>query len=99
LFVTDSSVWQKLDQDDDLIALHKAVHDITQHINVNGGWTILGWIHSGQVKDQSSATNMPDSLASLYPKPHISYLFPLQPAVAMDKPIQQHQLTKTSNQP
>jgi hypothetical protein len=99
LFVKDSSVWQKLDRDDDWIALRKTVHDVTQHIDVNGGWTIVGWIHSGRVKDQSSETNMSNSLASLHSKPHISYLFPSQPAVTTDKPIQQHQFTKASNQP
>ncbi len=95
LFVKDSNIWQKLDRDDDLIALRKAMVDVTNHVNENGGWTMLGWIRSGRVKDQSSDINMSDTLTTLHPKPHISYLFPSENAIATTEPMKAFQLTKT----
>lgn len=92
--MTDTSIWQKLNQDDDLAALCKAMMDVTNHVNDNGGWTIIGWIHTGRVKDQSSDINMSDIIKTLFPKLHIMYLFPSENAVAMTKAIKALQLTK-----
>lgn len=98
LFVKDVTIWQKLDRDNDLIALRKAVLQICKHIDDNGGWTILGWIRSGRVKDQSSDVNASDTLATLHPKPHISYLFPSENAVATSDAIKALQLAESNQQ-
>jgi hypothetical protein len=95
LFVKDSSIWKKLDRDEDWVALRKAVADVTTYVNDNGGWTIVWWVHCGQVKDQSSGIYEPETLASMHPKPHISYLFPSQNAVAIAESIKPFQLIKT----
>ena len=95
LFMTDPSIWQKLNKHDDLIALCKAVTDVTDHVNSNGGGcTIIGWICSGWVKDQSSEVNTFDTISTLYAKPHILYLFPMENAVATTEAIKALQLTK-----
>jgi hypothetical protein len=94
LFVTDTSVWQKLNQDNDLAALHKAMRDVTEHVNNNGGWTIIRWICTGREKDQSSDINTSDIVKTLFPKPHITYLYPSENAVAMTKATKALQLTK-----
>jgi hypothetical protein len=94
LFVTDSSIWQKLNRDDDLVALRKAMMDVTEHVNNNGGWTIIGWIRTGRVKDQSSDMNTSDVIETLFPKPHITYLFPSENAIATTDAIKALQLTK-----
>ena len=93
--MTDTSIWQKLNRDDDLAALRKAMTDVTKHVNDSGGWTIIGWICTGRVKDQSSDINTSDIINTLFPKPHISYLFPSENAVAMTEAIKALQLTKT----
>jgi len=93
--VTDTSIWQKLNRDDDLAALRKAMTYVTKHVNDSGGWTIIGWIRTGRVKDQSSDINTSDIINTLFPKPHISYLFPSENAVAMTEAIKALQLTKT----
>ena len=95
LFVRDLAIWQKLNKHDDLIPLHKAVTDVTDHVNSNGEWTIIGWIHSGLLKDQSSDINTFDTVSMLYAKPHISYLFPSENAVVTTETIKALQLMKT----
>jgi hypothetical protein len=65
-----------------LAALRKAIIGITNQVNDNGGWTIIGWICSAQVKDQSSDVNTSNIFKTLFPKPHITYLFPSENAVA-----------------
>jgi hypothetical protein len=94
LFVTDTSIWQKLNRDDDLVVLRKAITDVTNHVNSNGGWTIIGWIRTGRVKDESSDVNASDIIETLYPKPHITYLFPSENAVATTDAIKALQLTR-----
>ena len=94
LFVTDTSIWQKLNRDGDLVALRKAMTDVTDHVNKNGGWTIIGWIRTGRVKDQSSDMNTSDVIKTLFPKPHITYLFPSENAIATADAIKALQLTK-----
>jgi hypothetical protein len=60
--------------------------DVTKHVNNNGGWTIIGLICSGQVKDQSSdVKTSKDIITTLFPKLHILYLFPSENGVAMTK--------------
>jgi hypothetical protein len=58
------------------------------------GWTIIGWIHTGQVKDQSSDVKASDIIETLFPKLHIMYLLPSENAVAMTEAIKALQLTK-----
>ena len=47
LFMKDQANWQKLNKHEDLPLLRKAVMDVTNYVNLNGGWTIIGWICSG----------------------------------------------------
>jgi hypothetical protein len=47
LFMTDVTMWPKLNPDDDLNVLRQAVINVTKHVNENGGWTIIGWICIG----------------------------------------------------
>ena len=93
--MTDVTMWPKLNPDNDLSALRQAVNDITKHVNDNGGWTIIGWIRTGRVKDQSSDINTSDIINTLFPKPHISYLFPSETAIATTDAIKVLQLKKT----
>jgi hypothetical protein len=95
LFVTDVTVWPKLHPDDDLSALRQAVNDITKHVNDNGGWTIIGWICTGRVKDGSSDVNTSDQIEPLFPTIHITYLFPSETAIATTDAIKVLQLKKT----
>jgi hypothetical protein len=93
--VTDVTVWPKLHPDDDLSALRQAVNDITKHVNDNGGWTIIGWIRTGRVKDGSSDVNTSDQIEPLFPTIHITYLFPSETAIATTDAIKVLQLKKT----
>lgn len=79
LFVTPDC-WRLLDRDNQAHedALRKAVDRICDFINVNGGWTYVGWLRTGSVTDQSETAAFKDAenIASFSQAPHISYLFP-----------------------
>jgi hypothetical protein len=93
--MTDVTMWPKLNPDDDLSMLRQAVSDVTKHVNDNGGWTIIGWIHTGRVNDGSSDVNTSDQIEPLFPTIHIMYLFPSETAIATTKAIKALQLKKT----
>jgi hypothetical protein len=95
LFVTDMTMWPKLNPDDDLSALRQAMTDVTKHVNDNGGWTIIGWIRTGRVKDGSSDVNTSDQIEPEFAKIHITYLFPSENAIATTEAIKALQLKKT----
>jgi hypothetical protein len=95
LFVTDPhSTWQKMNRDDDLALIRKTIANITTCVNRNGGWTIIGWIRSGKIRDQSSETIAPDNLTSLQSKPHISYLYPTNPSILKEDQFKELQINK-----
>jgi hypothetical protein len=58
------------------------------------GQSLDGFIRTGRVKDQSSDVNTSDFIETLFPKPHIMYLFPSENAVATTEAIKALQLTK-----
>jgi len=64
-----------------LIKKHREIRtkikDIQNYINGNGGWTVIGWYHKGQVLDASADTkNQEDNITSQNHSIHISYLYP-----------------------
>ena len=94
IFVPKETTWTTLNKDEDFQVLRQSVATITEYINNNGGWTIVGWIRSGHIHDQSSDTVMPDNLTSLHPKPHISYLQPTNHHITKHRNLKQHQVKK-----
>lgn len=57
-----------------------AVKTITDIINDNEGWTIIGWYRKGEVEDASAPANENDSKIEGFNKPiHIAYLYPTKP--------------------
>lgn len=94
MFVPDETTWATLDKDLHFKILRESVANITEYVNDNGGWTIVGWIRSGHIRDQSSDTTIPDNLASLHPKAHISYLQPTNPDITDQHDLKQHQVKK-----
>jgi hypothetical protein len=84
LFLREQS-WQHVDLDDwrQQKLLREKVTAICDIINNNGGWCIVGWLRTGTVQDNSNVGTLPgqsDNLASINMLPHISYLFPNDPA-------------------
>jgi hypothetical protein len=57
------------------------VEKIANYVNNNGGWTIIGWVWTGKVKDASSDANTDEALESLEPRFHVSYLFPTDKSI------------------
>jgi hypothetical protein len=50
--------------------------NMVQHINHNGGWTIVGWFMMGSVVD--AASNAADKIQNNEITIHISYLYPTE---------------------
>jgi hypothetical protein len=65
--------------------LRKAVQKVLHHVNSNGGWTYIGWVRTGIVQDTSDiGTRDSENVASRDQTPHISYLYPTNPAAIAD---------------
>ena len=62
------------DQERDRIVLRETFNEMVQHINIYGGWTIVGWFMMGSVMD--AATNATDKIQNNEITIHISYLYP-----------------------
>jgi hypothetical protein len=90
LFVRDES-WQSVQPGDwdQQKLLRDQVEIICDIVNNNGGWCVVGWLRTGIVQDTSNASTIPgqpDNLASINMFPHISYLFPSDPAAVFAAP-------------
>ncbi len=53
--------------------MRAAVRAMQQHVNANGGWTVVGWYKKGEVDDQATPGEKIDSLNWTF---HISLLVP-----------------------
>jgi hypothetical protein len=62
------------DQEKKRLNLRKKFECMVQHINLFGGWTIVGWFMMGSVVD--AATNATDKIQNNEITIHISYLYP-----------------------
>ena len=60
-----------------LVRLRAAVSAMSDSVNRNGGWTIVGWHRQGTVTDGSSNDQM-DQVANLEQKLHLSFLHPTE---------------------
>jgi hypothetical protein len=78
LFLTkDTLKFAKKSDSTHLTLLRKAVDDIVEYVNQNGGWSYIGWLRTGIVHDISETQNaIAENLASTSQSPHLSYLFP-----------------------
>jgi hypothetical protein len=59
--------------------LREYVKKVVQFINMNGGWTIIGWLRTGSVADASDGVNASkdvENIASLEVIPHVIFLYP-----------------------
>jgi hypothetical protein len=70
-----------IDMDIHQKSIREAVEKIANCVNNNGGWTIIGWVRTGKVKDASSDANTDEALESLEPRFHVSYLFPTDKSI------------------
>lgn len=62
------------DQERNRLTLRQKFDEMVEHINDNGGWTIVGWFMMGSVVD--AATNATDKIQNNEITIHISYLYP-----------------------
>lgn len=61
--------------------LQNAVTNVVIHINTHGGWTYVRWVRTGAVQDTSDVgSRESENVASRDQMPHISYLYPTDPA-------------------
>jgi len=80
LFVPDDQ-WincntQDMDQN---LRLRTCIKTIVDFVNGHGGWTIVGWCRTGEVRDaaqENAARTADNTLAAATSKTHISYLYP-----------------------
>lgn len=72
-YIVDVAVAGSEDGVVDNMSLRKSKNSIVEHVNKNGGWTIVGWFRKGEVTDASNET---ERLESETVKVHISLLTP-----------------------
>ena len=64
------------DQERNRLQIRLKFENMVQHINDNGGWTIVGWFMMGSVVD--AASNAADKIQNNEITIHISYLYPTE---------------------
>lgn len=64
------------DQERNRLELRSKFENMVEHVNINGGWTIVGWFMMGSVVD--AATNATDKIQNNEITIHISYLYPTE---------------------
>ena len=94
IFIPNDNIWPRLHADNHEQLLRQSVKNITDFVNRNGGWTIVGWIRCGHVADHSTDTTTTPTLQSRIPRLHISYIYPTNNAIIHDQNLQQHQITQ-----
>ena len=91
IFLLNPGCWDEIDHEnmDHSDIVGEIVEKINKYINENGGWTMVGWLRTGAVVDQSETNEKVENIASEKQDPHISYLYPSNPAVMKDLAFQQ----------
>jgi hypothetical protein len=67
-----------------LTRLKSRIQTVLNYINHHGGWTLVGWIRTGETADASDAGNT-ENLASISSSPHLTYMMPTN-RIILDSP-------------
>lgn len=60
--------------------LRTHVKQLVEHVNGSGGWTVVGWVRTGKVRDANEEGNRDAiDIAAEDVSPHIIYLYPSDP--------------------
>jgi len=61
--------------------LRARVRKLVEHVNNRHGWTIVGWVRTGLVKDANEEGNREaEDIAAEDVSPHVTYLYPTDPS-------------------
>lgn len=84
----ERQAWSEIDPNDIEVTqlIRKAVASIVPYVNNNGGWSMVGWLRTGNTKDASDATATGEDIASINQAPHISYLCPYRTSLIREPP-------------
>ncbi len=75
-------VFETIDQRDPVgtMVLRSRVKRLVEHINGKHGWTVIGWVRTGRVKDANEEGNKEAmDIAAETVHPHVTYLYPTDP--------------------
>jgi hypothetical protein len=83
--------FSNIDTDVHQQAIQKSANQVVNHINNNKGFTLIGWARTGKVRDASSDANANESIESMEPRFHVSYLYPTDKSIVHKEEFKQCQ--------